>query len=110
MNGKSGRQQIEAARTLPIAAKLTATVLAPRDAPDWFALLNMLVYVAAPTRFHQRAIVDRFEAFFHPEMCAQLMSRHSESMRHLETRLPWQQLDFPPATRSGRARDPFLDH
>src|SRR6516162_10754860 len=31
MNGKSGRQQLEAARTLPIAARLAATVPAPLD-------------------------------------------------------------------------------
>jgi len=29
MNGKIGRQQLEAARTLPIAARLAATVPAP---------------------------------------------------------------------------------
>ena len=29
MNGNSGRQQLDAARTLPIAARLTATLLAP---------------------------------------------------------------------------------
>src|SRR5215472_17564551 len=31
MNGKSGRQQLEAARTLPTAARLAATVPAPLD-------------------------------------------------------------------------------
>src|SRR6516164_11034824 len=31
MKGKSGRQQLEAARTLPIAARLAATVPAPVD-------------------------------------------------------------------------------
>src|SRR5215469_8074274 len=31
MNGKSGRQQLEAARALPIAARLAATVPAPLD-------------------------------------------------------------------------------
>jgi hypothetical protein len=31
MNGKSGRQQLEAARTPPIAARLAATVPAPLD-------------------------------------------------------------------------------
>ncbi len=52
------------------------------------------------SRFHQRAIVDRFEAFFHPEMRAQFMNRRSESMRDLETWLPWQQLDFCPPHRA----------
>jgi len=31
MKGKSGRQQLEAARTLPIAARLAATAPAPLD-------------------------------------------------------------------------------
>jgi hypothetical protein len=31
INGKSGRQQLEAARRLPIAARLAATVPAPLD-------------------------------------------------------------------------------
>jgi hypothetical protein len=31
MNGNSGRQQLEAARTLPIAATLAATVPTPLD-------------------------------------------------------------------------------
>jgi len=43
MNGSSGRQQLGAARTLPIAARLTATVLAPFDDADRGALADMLV-------------------------------------------------------------------
>src|SRR5215469_3927326 len=69
MNGKSGRQQLEAARTLPIAARLAATVPAPLDdsAPvpaditslDMCSPKTLLPFGSAldqflPRRLHQR--------------------------------------------------------
>ena len=45
-------------------------------------------------------MVDRSEAFFDPEMREQIMWRDGPSMRDLETRLPWQQLDFRPPHRT----------
>ena len=101
MNGNSGRQQLDAARTLPIAAKLTAMVLAPLDDADRGALADMLVPLVIPqpprehnllhqSRFHERPMIDRFEAIFHPQMRGQLICGDNPSMRDLETWLPWQ--------------------
>jgi len=45
MNGKSGRQQVDAARMLPIAARLAATVSAPLDGPDGVAFVGLVSLV-----------------------------------------------------------------
>ena len=61
MNGISGRQQIEAARTLPIAAKLIAIVLVPQDGRDWFALVNMHLVVINQRRLAGTHVVRLYQ-------------------------------------------------
>src|SRR5262245_38525670 len=61
MNGNSGRQQLEAARTLPIAPRLAATVPAPPD--DYVRLLADIASlgISSPDN-HFRSALDQFLA------------------------------------------------
>src|SRR6202043_630353 len=52
--------------------------------------------------FHQRPMIDRFVAIFHPQMRGQLICGDNPSMRDLETWLPWQQFDFCPPYRANQ--------
>src|SRR5262245_2986452 len=70
MNGKNGRQQLEAARTLPIAARLAATVPAPLDESDRAVLAGLASSSMCSPQccLSQRPIVDRLEAILHPKV------------------------------------------
>src|SRR5215831_4550157 len=98
MNGKSGRQQLDAARTLPTAARLAATVPAPLDnsdrvVPAGFASSGMS---SPQCCLSQRPIVDGFEAILHPEVGEQLPRANHAWMRDLEAWFPWHQINFCP--------------
>src|SRR6266567_2154870 len=47
-------------------------------------------------------MVNRLEAFFHPEVREQLVRVNKPSMRDLETRFPWHQINFGPPDGAGQ--------
>src|SRR6516225_404889 len=88
MNGNSGKQQLVAARILPMAAMLAAIVCAPLDG-DGVPFTDRLDIAGLNSRHQaslsERAKIDRLESRFHPKMRHQLSGGHNPSMRDLET-------------------------
>src|SRR5215471_19378188 len=127
INGRSGRQQLEAARTLPIAARLAATVPAPLDESDRVVLVDLasLGMCSPQCCLSQRPIVDRLEAILHPKVREQLTRRNDPSVRDLEAGIPRHQINFRPpnganqdeallrtreASTSAESQEPRLAH
>src|ERR1051326_7691059 len=92
MNGNSGKQQLAAARILPMAAMLAAIVCAPLDGdgvPSDTARLDIAdLTLLNQASLSQRTTIDRLESRFHPKMRNQLSGGHDPSIRDLETGLP----------------------